>query len=65
MKTKQQLKKISDLESGDIVVGKSSGLSYVVTDNYGDYVIAVRTQHITNPLEWEVIKADSQEQNQQ
>lgn len=56
--TKQQLKSISDLKPGDIVVGKSSGLAYIITDTYGDYVIGVRTQYISNASEWDVFKAE-------
>lgn len=43
------------LKQGDIVRGKLSGESYVVTANYGDYVIAVRTAHLAQPSEWDLI----------
>ena len=32
--------------------GKSNRQGYVVTGNYGDFVIAVRQIKITNPCEW-------------
>lgn len=51
--TKEQMSK---LEQGDIVRGKLSGNSYVITANYGDYVIGVRTIHISHPEEWDVVK---------
>ncbi len=40
------------LRTGDVVIGKLSGLAYVVTANYGNRVTAVRTVDITNPDEW-------------
>ena len=43
---------LSDLKEGDIVRHKSDGEAYIVTGNYGDYVIAVRQIHITNESEW-------------
>lgn len=43
------------LKPGTIVRGKSSGLSYVVTGNYGGRATAVRTVDLTNPDEWDVI----------
>jgi ribosomal protein S17 len=49
---------INDFKIGDIVVGKSTGLSYIVTDHFGDHVIAVRTQHISNPSEWKIYNAN-------
>ena len=52
----QQVKNIQDLKVGDIIRGKSTKLTYVVVDHYGDRVTAVRTQDVTNPSEWEIIK---------
>ena len=43
------------LQQGDIIRHKMGGESYVVTANYGTYAIAVRTVHVSNPGEWEVI----------
>lgn len=56
---KRQLMSIAELKTGDVVQGKSSGLSYVVTDNYGDHAIAVRTMHVSNPSEWLLVEADA------
>ncbi len=38
--------------TGDVVIGKLSGLAYVVTANYGNRATAVRSVDITNPDEW-------------
>ena len=46
---------VQDLRPGDIVQHVITGMSYVVTDNYGEYAIAVRTAHITNPSEWKLV----------
>lgn len=43
------------LKPGDIIQHRSTGESYVVTANYGDYAIAVRTVHVSNPDEWLVV----------
>ena len=45
-----------DLQVGDIVQSRGSGMAYIVTANYGDYAIAVRTAHVTNPIEWKLVK---------
>jgi len=47
---------LKQLQPGDIVRGKSSEISYVVTANYGTRVTAVRTQDITNAEEWEIVQ---------
>ncbi len=44
------------LDVGDIVRGKLSVHSYVVTANYGGRVTAVRTADLTNPPEWNLVK---------
>ena len=49
---KRQLKSISELKVGNIVISKASGLSYVVAANYGDRATGMRTIDITNPIEW-------------
>lgn len=52
--TKEEFK---GLEVGDIVRHKSKGsLPYIITGNYGDRVTAVRSQDLTNPIEWEVVR---------
>lgn len=50
--TEEQFK---SLERGDIVRHESSSDSLVVTQNLGDTVIAVRTEAMTNPIEWRLI----------
>jgi hypothetical protein len=47
---------IADLRVGDIIRGKASGDSYVVTAIYGDRATAVRTMDVTNPAEWERVE---------
>ena len=45
-------KEFQDLKPGDVVRG-GYGLGYIVSACYDDYVICVRTVHMTNPAEWE------------
>lgn len=59
----EQVKDLSELKEGDIIRGKSSGIVFIVTGNYGSHVTAVRTQDVTNPDEWTVLRAENQEQN--
>jgi len=52
--TEEQFRKLRD---GDIVRHKSEGsLPYIVTGNYGGRVTAVRSQDMTNPIEWDLIE---------
>jgi len=44
----ENFQSVYELKTGDIIRGKSSGLSYVVIANYGDRVTAVRTVDVTN-----------------
>lgn len=46
---------MNKLSLGDVVVSKATGLSCVVTGNYGGRVTAVRSVDITNPIEWDVV----------
>jgi len=55
------LTSLAQLQTGDVVRGRLSGKVYVVTANYGDHVTAVQTADITNPPEWEVLRAVSAE----
>jgi hypothetical protein len=48
---------MSRLQPGDIVRHKSGGGGYIVTANYGARITAVRTADISNPDEWDVVKA--------
>ncbi len=45
-----------NLKQGDVVRGKYTGDSFVVTANYGRYVIAVRTVQLNTPDEWYLIR---------
>ena len=51
--------KMSDFKPGDIVRHKQSAEGVLVTANYGNFAIAVRTTHISNPSEWEMIQKGS------
>lgn len=53
-----------NLQQGDIVRPRWSGNSYVVTGNYGDFVLAVRTVHMANPEEWDLIKVPASKAHQ-
>ncbi len=46
---------MQNLKRGDLVRHKSGGRVYVVTDNYGGRVTAVRSVDITNSIEWDAI----------
>jgi hypothetical protein len=48
------LTNIRDLERGDIIRGKSTGIVYVVTGNYGNRVTAATTTDVTHAIEWEI-----------
>ena len=45
----------ASLNVGDIVSGKASQQSYVVTANYGGRVTAVISTDLTNPSEWDLV----------
>lgn len=47
---------INKLERGDIIRHKTGGDSYLVDYLGGDFAIAIKTKHISNPHEWEVFK---------
>jgi hypothetical protein len=51
--TRDELK---NLGPGDLVRFVGGAEAYVVTVNYGDHAIAVRTQHVCNPAEWELVR---------
>lgn len=47
---------MQNLQVGDVVrMVSGSGMSFVITANYGTRVTAVRTVDITNPREWEIV----------
>ena len=50
--TKEDFQK---LNIGDIVRHRNSGSSVIITANYKDYVIGVKTYHLTNFDEWLLI----------
>lgn len=43
------------LREGDLVISICDGLAYIVTLDYGDRKIAVRTVELTNPDEWQLV----------
>ena len=51
---------VRDLQAGDIVQSRGSGMAYIVTANYGDCAIAVRTAHVTNPSEWILVRPNKE-----
>ena len=52
----RKFENVNDLFRGDIIKNNATGNSYVVEEIYEGKVIGVRTVHITNPAEWEVLK---------
>jgi len=58
-------KEYLDLKEGDIVRGKISGLSFVVTGNYSLHVTAIRSVSITSPEDWELVKSEPVAQNKE
>jgi len=52
MKTTLTQIKLNELEEGDIVQSKHSGLGYIVIGTSSGYVIAVRPIRISNEDEW-------------
>ena len=49
-------KEFRNLQVGDIVRGRISGMAFIVTDNYGDRAVAVRVVELTNPCEWLLVR---------
>ncbi len=47
---------LKNLKVGDIVRHVDSAHSMVITDDYGDTKIAVRTTELSNGMEWILIK---------
>ena len=48
-------KDFKTLKRGDVVQHIASPEQYVVMGNYGSHVIAVKTIHMMNPSEWDLI----------
>lgn len=55
------ISELSNLQSGDILQSRPYGLGYIVVDNLGDRVIAIREVEITNPIEWSLIQKNAQQ----
>ena len=54
--TKEQFK---SLRRGDIIRGLASGIAFVVDAHYGDFVIAMKSMHVSNPSEWELCASEN------
>ena len=48
------------LRRGDIVRGESSGDSYVVDGHYGNFIIATKSMHVSNPSEWDLCTSEKE-----
>lgn len=48
--------KFWNLKCGDIVQNVGSEVAYVVTGNYGEFLLVARTLAICNPKEWKKVK---------
>ena len=44
------------IRAGNILRNVANGNSYIVTENYGDGLRAIRTINIGNPSEWEKVE---------
>ena len=53
--TNEQFK---SLRRGDVIRGCGSGIAFVVDAHYGDYVIAMKSMHVSNPSEWELCASE-------
>lgn len=51
----KEIKDIKDLKTGDVIRSKYSKESYVITANYGSHAVGVRTMHVSNRFEWELV----------
>ena len=54
--TNEQFK---SLRRGDVIRGLCSGTAFVVDAHYGDFVIAMKSMHISNPSEWELCASEN------
>jgi len=50
--------RLQELKPGDIIRSRFSGDSFIVFDNFGSYVVAVRTVNVSNPCEWFLVKEE-------
>ncbi len=51
--TKEEM---NELEPGDIVQGKRSGLGYIITERVNNTLVAVRSIVIATPDDWNLVK---------
>jgi hypothetical protein len=56
--TNEQFK---SLRRGDVIRGCGSGTAFVVDAHYGDFVIAMKSMHVSNPSEWELCASKTKE----
>lgn len=61
MKKLVQLNSINELQTGDIVRGKTHHQTYTVVANFGTRATAIRVADITNLNEWQVLRDDGKE----
>jgi hypothetical protein len=54
--TNEQFK---SLRRGDVIRGCGSGTAFVVDAHYGDFVIAMKSMHVSNPSEWELCASEN------
>jgi hypothetical protein len=54
--TNEQFK---SLRRGDVIRGLCSGTAFVVDAHYGDFVIAMKSMHVSNPSEWELCASEN------
>ena len=54
--TNEQFK---SLRRGDVIRGCCSGTAFVVDAHYGDFVIAMKSMHVSNPSEWELCTSEN------
>lgn len=48
----RRIDSIDQLKPGDVIRNRGSGAGYIVTGNYGGYVVAIQQLTVTNPAEW-------------
>jgi hypothetical protein len=47
------------LRRGNVIREGCSGTAYVVDAHYGDFVIAMKSMHVSNPSEWELCASEN------
>jgi len=56
IRSTKEVESIAQLKPGTIIRHVNGHEGYIVTANYGDHAIAVRTKHISNPREWLIVE---------